>query len=57
MAASDLLRSHPFAFKKDSVPGMASIGDATWLAVHSPESGEGGDIIILPTKIATSASS
>jgi hypothetical protein len=42
MAAEDLLRSHPFAFKKDSTLGPASIASATSLAVHSDERGEGG---------------
>ena len=48
MAAEDLVRSHPFAFKKDSTLGPASITTATSLAVHSAERGEGCAIIILP---------
>jgi hypothetical protein len=46
MAAEDFLRSHPFAFKKDSTLGPASITTATSLAVHSVERGEGCAIII-----------
>jgi hypothetical protein len=46
MAAEDLLRTHPFAFKKDSTLGPASITTATSLAVHSAERGEGCAIII-----------
>jgi hypothetical protein len=34
MAAEDLVRSHPFAFKKDSTLGPASITTATSLAVQ-----------------------
>jgi hypothetical protein len=41
MAAEDLVRSHPFAFKKDSTLGPASITTATSLAVHSAERGGG----------------
>jgi hypothetical protein len=52
MAAEDLVRSHPFAFKKDSTLGPASITTAISLAVHSAERGEGCAIIIFPTKIA-----
>jgi hypothetical protein len=41
MAAEDFLRSHPFAFKKDTTLGPASIASATSLAVHSDERGGG----------------
>jgi hypothetical protein len=47
MAAEDLVRSHPFAFKKTALR-PASIATATSLAVHSAERGEGCAIIILP---------
>ena len=49
MAVEDFLRSHPFAFKKDSTLGPASIAAATSLAAHGAERGEGCAIIILPT--------
>ena len=50
MAAEDLVRSHPFAFKKDSTLGPASITTATSLAVHSAERGEGCAIIIFASE-------
>jgi hypothetical protein len=48
MAAEDLVQSHPFAFKKDSTLGPASITTATSLAVHGAERWEGCAIIIFP---------
>jgi hypothetical protein len=45
MAAEDLVRSHPFAFKKDSTLGRPQ-STATSLAVHSAERGEGCAIIV-----------
>jgi hypothetical protein len=47
MAAEDFLRSHPFAFKKDSTLGPAAIQFLTSLAAHGAERGEGCAIISL----------
>jgi hypothetical protein len=41
MAAEDFLRSHPFAFKKDSTLGPAAIPFPTSLAATAPRGGEG----------------
>ena len=53
MAAEDFLRSHPFAFKKDSTLGPAAIPFPTSLAAHGAERGEGCAIIILPMHFHT----
>jgi hypothetical protein len=48
MAAEDLVRSHPFAFKKDSILGSASINCDLIGGAQRREGGEGCAIIILP---------